>query len=162
MPWRVRAAAYGARGIIGAAMSDPKVAVFFYGSYMNPRVLEEASLSPDSLQPATLDDFEIEIRPLANLVRADGGRAYGVVVFATHAELQRLYTHAREVLGGNYLPFPIVVRTRSGEHVPALCYIAPTLEPRPALDEYIDRIVEPAKLHGFPASYIERLESFRR
>ena len=69
-------------------MNDPKVAVFFYGSYMNPRVLEEANLSPEPLMPATLEDYEIVIRPLANLVRSDGGRVYGVLALATHAELR--------------------------------------------------------------------------
>ena len=142
-------------------MNDPKVAVFFYGSYMNPRVLEEANLSPEPLTPATLEDFEIVIRPLANLVRSDRGHVYGALAFATHAEHERLYAHAREVLGGNYLPFPVVVRTRGGEHVPAFCYIAPALEPRPASNDYIDRIVQPAKLHGFPTSYVAHLESFR-
>jgi hypothetical protein len=142
-------------------MSDPKVAVFFYGSYMSPRVLEEANLSPETLAAATLEDFEIVIRPLANLVRSEGGCVYGVLAFATHAELERLYAHAREVLGGRYVPIPVVVRTRGGDHVPAFCYVAPALERRPASNDYIDRIVDAANRHGFPASYIVHLESFR-
>lgn len=45
---------------------------------------------------------------------------------------------------------------------PALCYICPAMEPRPADGAHIDRIVGPAREHGFPAAYIDRLESFRR
>jgi hypothetical protein len=142
-------------------VSDPKVAVFFYGSYMNPRVLEEANLSPATFETAELDHFEIVVRPLANLVPADRGRVYGVLTFATHAELERLYAHAREVLGGNYVPFPVVVRARRGALVPALCYMAPDLAPGPASNDYIDRIIDPAKRHGFPGAYIAHLESFR-
>jgi hypothetical protein len=142
-------------------MNDPKVAVFFYGSYMNAEVLKEARLSPERFEPTMLDRFEIVIRPLANLHRSDRGRVYGVLTFATHAELERLYAHAREVLGGDYVPFPVVVTVRSGELVPALCYLAPRLDSKPASNDYVSRIVEPARQHGFPDSYIRHLESFR-
>jgi len=39
---------------------------------------------------------------------------------------------------------------------PALCYIAPSMDPKPATSDYIDRIVGPAKEYGFPVWYIER------
>jgi hypothetical protein len=43
----------------------------------------------------------------------------------------------------------------------ALCYIAPSLTPQPATDDYIDRIVKPAREYGFPDWYVSRLDSFR-
>ncbi len=142
-------------------MSDPSVPVFFYGSYMNVDVLAELGLAPERLETARLDGFDVEIRPLANLVRAQGRCVYGLLTQATHAELDRLYTHAREVLGGSYLPHPVLVETNDEERRPALCYVAPSLPARPATNEYVDRIVAPARRHGFPAWYLERLESFR-
>lgn len=75
--------------------------------------------------------------------------------------LDRLYAHARDVLGGDYRPHPVVVHTRQGDLVPALCYIAPAMERRRPSNDYVDRIVAPAKVHGFPEWYIERLQSFR-
>jgi hypothetical protein len=140
---------------------EPRVAVFFYGSYMNPRVLAEAGLVPDRFEPARLDGFDIEIRPLANLVRSEGRCVHGVLTRATHAELDRLYRHAREVLGGTYLPHPVVVQAKDGGARPALCYIAPSLAVRPAANDYVDRILAPAREHGFPAWYLKHLESFR-
>ncbi len=142
-------------------MADPKVAVFFYGSYMNRAVLKEAGLAPEQFEVAKLTGFEIEIRPLANLTPSDTGCTYGLLTLATHEELERLYAHAREVLCGTYLPRAVVVEVRGGGLQPALCYIAPSLEPRPAANEYIDRVVAPARQHGFPLWYLERLESFR-
>ena len=142
-------------------MPEAKVSVFFYGSYMNPDVLGEAGFTPDHFQTATLSGFDIRIQPLANLVRTDGGCVYGLLTVATHAQLTRLYAHARDVLGGTYLPYPVVVETHDGHLTPALCYLAPSLEPAPPSNEYIDRIVKPARQHGFPDWYIERLESFR-
>jgi hypothetical protein len=142
-------------------MDDAKVAVFFYGSYMNPAVLAEAHLAPTELEVAELPDYEIEINPLANLVPAEGERVYGVLTHATHAQLDRLYAHARDVLGGIYLPHPVLVETQAGDLVPALCYIASGLEPRTPTREYVDRILTPARAHRFPSWYVERIESFR-
>ena len=72
---------------------------FWYGSYMNPAVLAEVNLRPVSFDVARLDGFDIRIEPLANLVRSDGSAVYGVLAQATHEELDRLYAHARNVLG---------------------------------------------------------------
>ncbi len=145
-------------------MSSPhekSVRVFFYGSYINPDVLAEAKLFPARLEVARLSDFQIVIRPLANLDRSDRHTVHGVLACATHAELDRLYEHASQILGGVYLPEAVLVARDSGHPAPALCYISHTLEAAPASNEYIDRIVTPAQRYGFPAGYIEHLESFR-
>jgi hypothetical protein len=142
-------------------MTLPRVAVFFYGSYINLDVLAEVGLVPDRVEVAQLPGFDIRIRPLANLVRSDTASVWGILTRATHAELEQLYAHAREVLGGLYLPEAVLVWTRPGRLAPALCYIAPSLEERPAANHYLDRITHPARKYGFPSWYLERLESFR-
>jgi hypothetical protein len=86
---------------------------------------------------------------------------YGIVATATHAELARLYAHALDVLGEVYLPQAVLVQTRAALWRPALCYICPEMAPRPADNAYIDRIVGPARVFGFPTWYVARLESFR-
>jgi len=139
----------------------PKVLTFFYGSYMNPAVLAEVDIHPETFEVAKLSGWDIRIEPLANLVPSDRHEVYGVVASLTHAELEHLYAHAREVLGGTYLPHPVIVDARDSGTVAALCYISPGLESKTASADYVDRIVGPAKEHGFPAWYIERLESFR-
>ncbi len=141
-------------------MDEPRVPVFFYGSYMDPAVLAEVDLRPERFEVARLDNHEIEIRPLANLRRASGRSVYGLLTWATHAELERLYAHARDVLGGRYLPFPVVVETAAGQHEPALCYMATSLPPRSPERAYVERILAPAREFRFPGWYVERLESF--
>ena len=138
-----------------------KVWTFFYGSYINFDVLQEVELVPEHYEVARLSGFDIRIQPLANLVRSDRHCVYGIVATATHDELERLYQHAEHVLGGVYLPEAVLPETTDGNLRPALCYMAPTMESSPAKNDYIDRIVTPAKEYGFPAWYIERLESFR-
>ena len=64
-------------------------------------------------------------------------------------------------LGEIYLPEAVLVETLDGKLLPALCYICHDMKPRPAANDYIDRVVKPAREYGFPEWYIERLESFR-
>lgn len=98
------------------------------------------------------------IAPRANLVPSPGRSVYGLPAQATHAELACLYAHAQDVLGETYMPYPVVVHTREAA-VPALCYLAPVMAPAPPDPAYVERIVAPAREHGFPAWYIERLQS---
>jgi len=131
-------------------MVEPKVWTFFYGSYMNFNVLKEVDYVPDCWEVARLNGFDIRIQPRANLVRSEQHCVYGIIATATHEELSRLYAHAKDVLGETYLPEAVLVETRDGKWKPALCYIAPIMEPRPAANDYIDRIAGPAKEFGFP------------
>jgi hypothetical protein len=142
-------------------MAEPKVWVFFYGSYINFGVLREVDLVPDQWEVGQLHGFDIRIQPRANLVRSEQHSVFGILATATHAELARLYAHARDVLGELYLPEAVLVQTRTGQWRPALCYLCPAMTPRPADNAYIDRIAGPARNFGFPAWYIARLESFR-
>ncbi len=113
------------------------------------------------MEVAKLSGFAIHIQPRANLVRAEPACVYGIIAAAAHQELSRLYAHAQEVLGETYLPEAVLVETLDGKWKPALCYICPEMQPRPAAQDYVDRIVKPAETFGFPEWYIKRLESFR-
>ena len=142
-------------------MTEPRVWVFFYGSYMNFDVLQEVGLVPERWESARLDGFDIRIQPRANVVPSDQHCVYGIVATATHEELARLYAHAQDVLGEVYLPQAVLVRTLAGLWRPALCYVCPEMPPRPPDNAYVARIVEPARDFGFPKWYVARLESFR-
>ena len=139
-------------------MAEPTVWAFFYGSFMNLDVLKEAGYLPERYEVAKLNGFDIQIRPLATLVRSDQHCIYGIVALGTHQHLRHLYS---QDWVGTYLPETVLVETLDGKWRAAFCYIAPVSESRPATNDYIDRIVGPAKQYGFPAWYIARLESFR-
>ena len=137
------------------------VLVFFYGSYMNRTVLAEVGMAPKRWEPAVLLGFDIRITPRANLVRAEDNMVFGVLASATHGELERLYAHARNVLGEIYLPEAVLVRTRAATWEAALCYIAPDMAKAPADPSYVERILKPARDLAFPPWYLARLESFK-
>jgi cation transport regulator ChaC len=142
-------------------MDEREVWVFFYGSYINFAVLAEVGLRPQRWEIARLAGFDIRIAPRANLVPSDEHCVYGIVAAATHEQLAWLYAHARDVLGETYLPEAVLVQAQDGKWLPALCYICPEMEPRPADPEYVERIAAPARAYGFPAWYIVRIEGFR-
>ena len=139
-------------------MAEPTVWTFFYGSFMNLDVLKQGGYVPERYEAAKLYGFDIRIQPLATLVRSDQHCIYGIVACGTREQLCRLYS---QDWVGTYLPEPVLVETLDGKWRAAFCYIAPAGESRPASNDYIDRIVGPARQYGFPAWYIARLESFR-
>ena len=141
-------------------MAEPKVWVFFYGSFINRQILAKGGLKPDRVEVARLSGFDIRIETLATLVRSDRHCVYGIVCEATHAELRNLY--GQDWLGGTYLPEAVLVATDCGGLIPALCYIAPTHPPARPADDYLDWITEPAREYRFPDWYIQRLKSFRK
>jgi Gamma-glutamyl cyclotransferase, AIG2-like len=143
-------------------MSEPRVAVFFYGSYMNRAVLAEVDLAPEVWEPALLPGFDIRIAPRANLVRSAQDVVYGVLASATHRELARLYAHAQDVLGESYLPEAVLVQTAGGLSRPALCYIAPEMSVREADPAYVERILAAARDLAFPEWYLAKLRSCGR
>ena len=142
-------------------MPESTVWTFFYGSYMNFDVLKEVNLVPPKWEVAKLHGFDIRIQPRANLIRSNQHGVYGIIAAATHQELDRLYAHAKDALGEIYLPEAVLVETLEGKWKPALCYICPEMQPRPAANDYLNRILKPARELGFPEWYVQRLESFR-
>ena len=139
-------------------MSGQRVRVFFYGSFINRKVLAEVDMVPDRVEVGRLSGFDIRIQPLANLVRSDRHCVYGLVCESTHEDLGRLYG---QDWVGTYLPEAVLVETSAGRLLPALCYIAPVGEPSQATSAYIERITVPAREYGFPRWYLQRLDSFR-
>jgi len=141
-------------------MSESKIWTFFYGSFIDLAVLRVLGVALEKYEAARLSGFDIRIQPFANLIRSDRDCVYGIVALASHDELRRLYDYAKRELGAIYLPEPVLVETFDGKWRAALCYIAPEMKPRAPSNEYIEHIVEPAKLYGFPDWYIARLEAF--
>lgn len=150
-----------ANDTLEASMPDPYV--FFYGSYMNPQVLAEVAIELRGPLIATLDDYELVIRPRANLIARRSSQAWGIVSPVGHEELERLYEeHAQGRLGQVYKPYPVVVRSSDGRRLLALCYLSASMSPGPAEREYVERIAAPALHWNFPSAYIDHIRSFAR
>jgi hypothetical protein len=137
--------------------SARRIAVFFYGSFMRRDVMARGGLRPDRVEVARLSGFDIQLSPHACITRSDQHSIYGILVRATHEELQRLYSMDGV---GAFLPEAVVTETAGGS-VPALCYIPPAPGDQAADIDYLDRLLAAGREHGLPAWYLDRLDRFR-
>lgn len=153
---------FGARKKGGLNVADRKVQVFFYGSFMNLKVLEEAGLKKRPFAPACVHGYELVVQPHANITEAGDGVVYGILANMTHAELDDLYG---KTLGSftdaTYQPEAMLVFTRGGKIAPAMVYVAHDMKPGIADGAYVDRLIKAASDYGFPDWYRERIASFK-
>ncbi len=135
------------------------VSVFFYGSFMNDKVLSKARVSPRNLRRAKLSGFSIVVSPRATIVPEHHGCVYGLVGELTHLELDKIY--AKDWFGfGSYVPEAVLLEETGCSETPALCYICWDMEPASASREYLSLMLEVGQLYGFPTSYLEEISSF--
>ena len=135
-----------------------RIPVFFYGSFIRPEVMARGGLVPERVDVARLGGFDIRFTPHACLVRSAAHAVCGILVQATHDELQRLYSAAGV---GVFLPEAVLVETTDGAFRPALCFIPPAPGLEPPDGAYLDLLIGAARAHGFPAWYLSRLEAHR-
>lgn len=143
---------------ISAASEPRRVAVFFYGSFIDVGVLAEGGFRPEHITVARLNGFDIVTRPLATLVPSVDQVVYGILTTATHAELAELY--GRDWVRA-YLPEAVLVTTLDGALHPALCYIAPGETAQRPFENYLDRIRDAGRRLEFPQPYLKRLDTLR-
>jgi hypothetical protein len=143
-------------------MIEHSVNVFFYGSYINFKVLKEVDINERAFEVGRVNGYKLTIAPLANLDHKKQGIVYGILTQLMHDELDRLYQeHAKGKLGGEYLPEAVIVYQLNGIYAPALCYISHKMKQATADPAYVDRILKPAQEYGFPKWYLNQIESFK-
>ena len=132
------------------------VDVFFYGLYMDDAVLAKAGVTPRSPRKACSDGFALRIGKRATLVRAQGGRAWGMVYALTPEELARLYGASGLEA---YRPEDIEVTLENRAIIPARVY---NLAEAPAAAErnpdYAEKLKTVLTRLGMPAEYIASIE----
>ncbi len=143
-------------------MTNRKVQVFFYGSFISLSVLEEAGIKKRAFAPACIHGYEMLMQPVANLHENGDGVVYGILANLTHDELDTLYnTHLSSFTDYKYKPEAMLVTTRGGKIVPALVYVCDNMKPEQAETVYIEKVLKAAKSYGFPGWYIDHIESHR-
>ena len=141
---------------------SPLVSVFFYGTFMDPKVLASYGISAKEVLPARLIGFELCIRPRVNLVASKGGVVYGAVTSVTPDDLDKIYSDLKNRYGVKYLPEPVVAEMLAGPRnfQPALCYIASHMPPAPPAPEYVKELASCVRALNLPETYALHIESF--
>ena len=141
-------------------MSDNRVQIFFYGTFMTAGVLAEHGIYSPRITPAKLTGYELSIRPRVNLARSECASVYGSVAALTPNEISRLYQELEIKFGLKYLPEPVIVETLDGVFLPALCYIAPHMDDSAPAPEYVRQLAACVRELGLPERYALHVESF--
>ena len=133
-------------------MSERRVEAFFYGLFMDVAVLREHGVVPVNPRRAYVDGFALRIGQRATLVPSPAGRAYGMLVALTFADVDRLYTAPGLT---QYRPEAVLAQPLDGNPTPALCY---NLAETPGRNErnpaYAARLQAVLRRLEFPPEYV--------
>ncbi len=128
--------------------------IFFYGLFMDERLLATKSITPTSKVIGYLDGFDLRVGERATLFRQPGGRAYGVVMDILPGEVSDLYS---EDSVADYLPEPVTVEALDGSRLDAACYNLPPNKVTGTNKAYAKSLHEVAVRLGFPDSYLDQI-----
>ncbi|HEY7607910.1 MAG TPA: gamma-glutamylcyclotransferase family protein [Alphaproteobacteria bacterium] len=140
-----------------AVADDPKrrIAVFFYGLFMDEALLREKGVQPRRRRLASVENFRLVIGARATLVPSANAAAHGVLYSLTHGDVDALY--ADDSVRA-YRPEAVAARLADGSVVPALCFNLPA---PPSAEErnphYAARLRALAERIGLPPDYVSSL-----
>lgn len=133
-------------------MSDRRIDIFFYGLFMDTKVLRESGVVPMNPRRAYVEGFALRIGQRATLVPSVRSRAYGMLFALTHSELSRLYAAPGLDV---YRSEAVLAQPLDGEPTPALCYnLAQAPQEHERNPEYAARLQRALSDLDFPAEYV--------
>ena len=133
--------------------------VFFYGLYMDSRLLEGMGFHPESCEKAKLGHYRIHIGDRATLIPDPGSTAYGVLMTLPGDEAEKLY--ARPEVAG-YEAERVDVTLLDDESIQAaVAYILPeeALGADPNTG-YAKRLATLVTELGLPSTYAQIISRF--
>jgi len=132
-----------------------RVAVFFYGLFMDAGALRQKGLDPAGMRRARVDGFSLRIGQRASLVPDRHGHVFGIVMELSHDDVDRLYS---EPSVRSYRPEAVICGFEDGASAPALCF---NLAQPPAAHErnpeYAARLKELARRLELPQEYVDTI-----
>ena len=133
-------------------MSDRRIDAFFYGLFMDIKVLRDCGVAPINPRRAFVENFALRIGQRATLVPSAGGRAYGMLFELTHAELERLYSAPGLE---RYRAEAVLAQPLDSTPLPALCFnLSEPPQPQERNPEYAARLQRILSKLEFPQEYV--------
>jgi hypothetical protein len=129
-----------------------RVAVFFYGLFMDEDILRAKGADPRDARRAWVEEFSLVIGRRAALIPAPGARSYGMVMRLDQEELGALYS-APDLQA--YRPEAVLAETFDGERLPVLCYnLVDPPQPADRNGDYATQLREVLARLAFPPEYV--------
>ena len=134
-----------------------RVAVFFYGLFMDADALRAKGIDPGEPRRASVRGFSLRIGERATLVRDDAGIVHGLVMDLTQDAIDQLYAEPSVSM---YRPEAVLADIEGNGRVAALCFNLPA-PPRPeeSNSAYAAKLRDLARRIGLPADYVESITS---
>lgn len=132
-----------------------RIAVFFYGLFMDVELLRAKGTEPANVRRGSVRGFSLRIGARATLVPDAAGLAHGLVMDLTHAEIDRLYADPSVSM---YRPEAVVIESDDGSAAAALCFnLIETPRDVERNAAYAEKLRHLAERIGLPAHYISRI-----
>jgi len=131
--------------------------VFFYGLFMDEKLLAKNGIKPTSSTISFLNHYALHIGERAALVHAEDSKAYGVLMTITDAEAHQLYA---EDSVADYAPETVTVELLNGTKKNAACYNLPKNKIKGTNKNYAKSLLALATKLEFPKSYLVQIKQF--
>ena len=144
--------------------------LFVYGPYMNPKFLQEKGINIKHSERAVLKDYEICFSTKTNdykiamidIKESKGKRVEGVLYDISDSVMD-IFDNHEMIRYGKHDRIMVNLMTETNEAKKAYTFISPIKEGNyvPSA-EYLNVIIEGAKLHNLPDEYIEFIRNFNK
>jgi hypothetical protein len=137
-------------------MTRPRrIAVFFYGLFMDVDLLRSRGAEPHNVRPASVVGFCLRIGQRATLVPDPSARACGLLMELTHSEIDELYSEPSVRI---YRPEAVTAELGDGSYVSAVCFNLPVVPATAEVDSgYAAKLHNLAQRLGLPREYVDSI-----
>lgn len=137
-------------------MTPRRIDVFFYGLFMDADLLRTKGANPINIRAASVPGFALRIGQRATLLRNPSGRAHGILMELTHAEVDQLYS---EPSVRTYRAEAVLCELKDGSRIPALCFnLLEPPRPEEANAEYAAKLRDLAVRLALPSDYVASIQ----
>ncbi len=129
--------------------------VFFYGLFMDERLLKQQGLAASNVRFARLKGYRLRIAQRANLVEDTEATTCGLLIDLPPDEVLRLYS---EPSVSDYQPVSVCAQLEDDSEQPAICYLLPADKSQKGSNtEYAKKLYDLARELRFPDDYLAEI-----
>jgi len=132
------------------------VEAFFYGFYMDPKLIESLGFEPVSVEKAVVSSYALDLFGSAKIVPRKNSVVWGNIIKLSTSDLKAMYSFESTK---HYSPEIVQAKDIQGNSKYANCYNLPESGNEPFNFEYHQKLLTLLKELDFPAEYIVSLQS---
>ena len=137
-------------------MNTERIAVFFYGLFMDQSLLAAKGIRPSRASVGHVDGYVLRLGRRATLVQDKNHKVYGVLMTMGAEEVTALYSQESVA---DYAAEIVSVALADGTHEAAVCYILPESKLKGTNAQYASALLELAARLNFPRHYLRQIRN---